>query len=426
MLTDMNNDRIARVRLYLDDKPEIVTPCNFYQNDVNGCTIKFELYKTIGKPYILTTETVVVCINKEDGSSITDSVTAVDGSSCYYTFPSNAIDLSGKHTITLYVHSYGNQRVTFGTVKFKVTADLEPGQVASSVDYPILVQLIEEVKNLPSAENVPNDLHRSGTLIRLSKDGVPLGTGINIETIQGKPGIDGKDGKDGTNGVDGTNGIDGVTPILSGINASTLPPGSQATASITEVSPNTYSINIGIPRGDKGEPGTGGGSGSGQDGITPTFSNTVLVSTGNPGTNASASISEISNNHYQLSLTIPRGQQGIQGQQGIPGTNGRDGANGRDGVDGQRGIQGVQGIQGIPGVRIVLEKTLRVQPNTVAATSLGRTLLEGESLKIWDLEYGLQLLDSNYVIGSNKNEVAFPNINRLVDYFVQIVKEERA
>lgn len=180
MLTDMNNDRIARVRLYLDDKPEIVTPCNFYQNDVNGCTIKFELYKTMGKPYILTTETVVVCINKENGSSITDAVTVVDGSSCYYTFPNNAIDLTGKHTITLYVHSYGNQRVTFGTVKFKVTADLEPGQVANSTDYPILVQLIEEVKNLSGIDDIPDDLAKNGNKIQLTSKGKPIGTGIEI------------------------------------------------------------------------------------------------------------------------------------------------------------------------------------------------------------------------------------------------------
>lgn len=97
--------------------------------------------------------------------------------------------------------------------------------------------------------------------------------------------------------------------------------------------------------------------------------NTLSVSsttTGNPGTNASVTVSGTSPNQ-SLAFTIPRGTtgdtgatgptgptgltgaQGIQGIQGLKGDKGDTGNTGTTGATGSQGIQGIQGVKGDKG-----------------------------------------------------------------------------
>lgn len=71
--------------------------------------------------------------------------------------------------------------------------------------------------------------------------GIPKGA----QGIPGEPGTPGKDGKDG---------VDGVTPDFSIGTVSTLPAGSDATATITGTTANPV-LNLGLPQGAKGDPG---------------------------------------------------------------------------------------------------------------------------------------------------------------------------
>ena len=74
----------------------------------------------------------------------------------------------------------------------------------------------------------------------------------DIRYIEGRPGPQGPQGERGEQGPKGDKGQDGITPTLRVGSVTTLEAGSNATASISEISNNTYAINFGIPRGDKG------------------------------------------------------------------------------------------------------------------------------------------------------------------------------
>lgn len=67
-----------------------------------------------------------------------------------------------------------------------------------------------------------------------------------LESLKGKDGLDGKDGTNGTNGITYTPDIGTVT---------TLEAGENATASI-DISGTTATLNLGIPKGDKGDSGS--------------------------------------------------------------------------------------------------------------------------------------------------------------------------
>ena len=69
---------------------------------------------------------------------------------------------------------------------------------------------------------------------------------------RGATGPQGADGKDGTNGTDGAPGKDGVTPDIKIGTVTTLPAGSEATASMggTAAQPT---LNLGIPKGANGD-----------------------------------------------------------------------------------------------------------------------------------------------------------------------------
>ena len=90
------------------------------------------------------------------------------------------------------------------------------------------------------------------------------------------------------------------------------------------------------PTGPTGATGATGPTGpTGATGATPTLT-IGDVTTGDPGTEATATITGTAPN-FVLNLTIPQGPTGATGIQGVQG------------VQGVQGIQGVQGVQGVQG-----------------------------------------------------------------------------
>lgn len=76
---------------------------------------------------------------------------------------------------------------------------------------------------------------------------------------KGEPGSPGEKGEPGAKGDKGDKGDTGATPNLTIGAVTTLGAGEDATASITGTAESPV-LNLGIPKGAKGEPGTGGSS----------------------------------------------------------------------------------------------------------------------------------------------------------------------
>ena len=128
------------------------------------------------------------------------------------------------------------------------------------------------------------------------------------------------------------------TPTIAIGEVTTGEPGSEADASITGTAPN-FVLNLTIPQGEVGPQGpqgiqgevgpqgpigetgpqgeqgpvgeTGPAGPAGEDGLTPTLT-IGTVTTGEPGTEASASITGTAPN-FVLNLTIPQGEPGTPG-----------------------------------------------------------------------------------------------------------------
>ena len=109
----------------------------------------------------------------------------------------------------------------------------------------------------------------------------------------------------------------GVTPTLTIGTVTTGEPGSEADASIPGTAPN-FVLNLTIPQGETGPQGEQGIQGiqgeqgetgpAGADGLTPNLT-IGTVTTGEPGTEATASITGTAPN-FVLNLTIPQGEPG--------------------------------------------------------------------------------------------------------------------
>ena len=120
-------------------------------------------------------------------------------------------------------------------------------------------------------------------------------------------------GAQGPQGETGQTGATGATPDFSIGTVSTLPAGSDATASVTGTAEEPV-LNLGIPQGAKGDTGETGQTGETGNGI------------------ASVTL----NNDYTLTITYTNGQStttsSIRGAQGPQGETGQTGAAGQDGV----------------------------------------------------------------------------------------------
>ena len=187
---------------------------------------------------------------------------------------------------------------------------------------------------------------------------------VGPEGPQGPQGLPGKDGHDGEQGPagqpgqpgkDGQNGKDGLTPTFKFGPVVTLPSGSEAKADLTKNDDGSYTINLSIPAGPKGE--TGGIN----QVVKPDLSIGTVQTIASDQT-ASASLTKTSETAYAINLNIPAGPSGKPGKDGSDGKPGADGKSAYElavtqGFKGDltswleslRGPQGEQGPAGQPG-----------------------------------------------------------------------------
>ena len=125
----------------------------------------------------------------------------------------------------------------------------------------------------------------------------------------------GDKGEAGTKGQDGAKGADGITPTLKVGTVTTLAAGSNATVTMSKNN-NEYTLNFGIPKGNKGDTGASGGSGE-----TTVVNPTITIGTVTNGDTASATITGDSPN-YTLNLVLPKGDKGAKGDAGVKGADG--------------------------------------------------------------------------------------------------------
>ena len=141
---------------------------------------------------------------------------------------------------------------------------------------------------------------------------------LNFVIPKGDKGDTGAKGEAGAKGQDGAKGADGITPTLRVGTVTTLAAGSNATVTMSENN-NVYTLNFGIPKGNKGDTGASGGSGE-----TTVINPTITIGTVTNGDTASASITGDSPN-YTLNLVLPKGAKGDKGDKGDAGAKGADG-----------------------------------------------------------------------------------------------------
>lgn len=162
---------------------------------------------------------------------------------------------------------------------------------------------------------------------------------------QGEPGQNGQDGAQGPAGApgrDGQNGKDGVTPTLKIGAIASVDPDQPAKAELIDNKDNSYTLNLTLPRGAKGETG-------GINQVVKPELTIGTVTTVNSDEKASASLTKTSDTGYAININIPAGKPGEQGPQGEPGKAGADGKNGQDGQPGRDGKNGADGQPGKDG-----------------------------------------------------------------------------
>ena len=138
---------------------------------------------------------------------------------------------------------------------------------------------------------------------------------LNFVIPKGEKGDTGAKGDAGVKGQDGVKGADGITPTLRVGTVTTLAAGSNATVTMSENN-NVYTLNFGIPKGNKGDTGASGGSGE-----TTVVNPTITIGTVTSGDTASATITGDSPN-YTLNLVLPKGDKGDKGDTGEAGSGG--------------------------------------------------------------------------------------------------------
>ena len=135
---------------------------------------------------------------------------------------------------------------------------------------------------------------------------------LNFVIPKGEKGDTGAKGDAGAKGQDGVKGADGITPTLKVGSVTTLAAGSNATVTMSKNN-NEYTLNFGIPKGNKGDTGASGSSGE-----TTVVNPTITIGTVTNGDTASATITGDSPN-YTLNLVLPKGAKGDAGEKGADG-----------------------------------------------------------------------------------------------------------
>ena len=153
---------------------------------------------------------------------------------------------------------------------------------------------------------------------------------------QGEPGKNGQDGAQVPQGQPGQNGKDGATPSLKFGTITSVGPDQPAKAELIDNGNDSYTLNLTIPRGAKGETG-------GVNQVIKPELTIGTVTTVNSDEKATASLTKTSDTGYAINLNIPAGKAGQDGKQGPQGEPGKAGADGKNGADGQPGKDGKDG-----------------------------------------------------------------------------------
>ena len=175
---------------------------------------------------------------------------------------------------------------------------------------------------------------------------------IEIPTVAGPIGPTGATGQRGATGATGAQGPTGAQ----GIQGVVGPTGARGATG------NTGAVG---PTGATGARGNTGATGAAAGFGTPTYSTT----TGNPGTNASVTVTASGANTakiFDFDFIIPRGNTGATGAMGPTGARGATGGIGATGPTGPQGIQGPIGPTGTQGKQ-------GVQGNTGSTGAVGPT-----------------------------------------------------
>ena len=187
------------------------------------------------------------------------------------------------------------------------------------------------------------------------------------EGPEGPQGAPGERGPAGENGEPGAKGDPGEAATVTVGETVTGEPGTPAKVENTGTAQNAI-LKFTIPKGEKGDPGTGGGGGST---VSVDVGETV---TGEPGTDANVENTGDDQN-VVLKFTIPRGDKGEQGEKGEPGEPGAKGDPGDPGEPGERGPAGERGPEGPAGERGEQGPAgQKGDPGTSATVTVGETV----------------------------------------------------
>ena len=221
------------------------------------------------------------------------------------------VDQIGKYKCELVITN-GDKSLTSGSFFYRVTDSIFnqfDEEIESDSDYPILLELIEEVQNIDSnMEQMVNDYidANADKLAIVGPQGPKGDTGS-----QGPQGIQGEQGEKGEQGIQGEIGPKGDTG---------------------EVGPQGEKGDTGEqgPKGDKGDKGDIGPQGiQGEQGPA-----------GKDGADGKDFTYDMFTSEQLEALRGPQGIQGVQGEKGDKGDTGEQGPQGEPGIQGPKGDKG--------------------------------------------------------------------------------------
>lgn len=148
-------DRKYPVKAYLYDQPELNDQIQYWSNDTDSCSVEIAFYSTSKDIFNLENKTVSIVVEKADGIKSTAYATVTGENIALWQLTTGELTV-GTNKATIQVYS-GTERLTFGTFKYKVLVDPEGGQVTGNNNYPILVQLINDVQSSLNSVSQTNE-----------------------------------------------------------------------------------------------------------------------------------------------------------------------------------------------------------------------------------------------------------------------------
>ena len=257
------------------------------------------------------------------------------------------VDQIGKYKCELVITN-GDKSLTSGSFFYRVTESIFnqfDEEIESDPDYPILLELIEEVQNIDSnMEKMVNDyIDANADKLAIVGPQGPQGE-VGPKGEQGIQGIQGPQGEKGEQGPQGVQGVQGVQGPkgeqgIQGEKGDKGDTGEQGPVGATGPKGEQ-----GI-QGPQGEPGPKGETGEKGDKGDPG----VQGVQGEKGDTGAAFTYDMFTPEQLEALRGPKGEQGEQGVQGEKGDKGDPGVQGEQGIQGEKGETGEQGPPGEKG-----------------------------------------------------------------------------